>query len=299
MPPRSPAPDSPAPDAAGSRESPESTPEKKSGLGLSGPQVAGSALASVTAALAASWLGVAGTIIGAALGSLFGTVGSALYAQTIRNSRVAVQRIVPTRPATAGQATATAGEADGQDPTDSDDSSETLTLQESSEYEMVPAQQSGLVDRLRALKWKRIIVGSSVVLVIALGAITAFEQLTGSPVSRYTGGNDSQGTTIGRVFDDSASTSSEDSSQDQSGDQGEPNQPDQFDPTTEPDPTSEPSTPDEGDTEETDPEPEPDSGDTDPTTPTKPDPGAQEPLTPPTTDSSTDDEETADPNLPL
>ena len=46
---------------------------------LTGPQIVGSTLAAVTAAVAASYLGVAGTVIGAALVSAGTTVGTAVY----------------------------------------------------------------------------------------------------------------------------------------------------------------------------------------------------------------------------
>lgn len=307
MPSRPPAADAPEPNRADptAPESRERPPEeKKSGLGLSTPQVAGSALASVSAAIAASWLGVAGTIIGAALGSLFGTVGSALYAQTLRNSRVAVQKIVPTRPGPANRANRTGqanqpGRAGQDDAAGSVDNTEESTEESTETQEvMVRADQAGLRDRLRALKWKRILVGSAVVLVIALGAITALEQLTGSPVSRYTGGNDNQGTTIGRVFGGSSSTS-DDTGQDPSGEQNESNQPDHLEPTTTPDPTGDATTDSGGDDSEPT-EPEPDSEPTppaEPTAPAEPDPDAQGPLSPttPTAPASPDTDNDTEP----
>lgn len=242
MPPRSSTPDT-APDS-------EQKPERKSGLGLSGAQVTGSALASVSAAVAASWLGVAGTIIGAALGSLFGTVGSALYAQTLRQSSQAVKRIRPTtasgvRPKNSVNAGAPADQADPN---------------EAGEQERVgPVEKTPLIDRLRVLQWRRIAVATGVVLVVALGAITAFETLTGTPVSSLTGGKDDKGTTIGRVLDRSSNTASDDTSQDQSDGQSqdptsEPGQTEEADPESTTDATAEPtasdSTPSEEATEE-------------------------------------------------
>lgn len=49
-------------------------------------QVAGSALAAVSAAVVASFLGVGGTILGAALGSLIATIGGAVYAHSFRRA---------------------------------------------------------------------------------------------------------------------------------------------------------------------------------------------------------------------
>ena len=144
---------------------PTESPDTPS-LGLSLPQVAGSALAAVTAAVAASWLGVAGTIAGAAVGSVLGTVGSALYAHSLRQGSQAVRRFRPSR--------------DGHS---------------------VRIGDPTWRDRLRELPWRKIAVASAVVLVLALGAITAFEKLTGTSVSRG-----SDGTTVGQVLDRGSSS---------------------------------------------------------------------------------------------
>lgn len=53
---------------------------------LSVPQILGSALAAVTAAVAASYLGVAGTVIGAAVVSIASTVASAVYTHYLKRT---------------------------------------------------------------------------------------------------------------------------------------------------------------------------------------------------------------------
>ena len=145
---------------------PEPESDEPSGLGLSLPQVAGSALAAVSAAVAASWLGVAGTIIGAALGSVVGTVGSAIYAQSLRRGGDAVRRFRPSR--------------DG--------------------HEVIIGEPAWR-QRLAELPWRRIVVASALVLGLALATITLVEQIGGKPVSDLTGKRSGEGTTIGRVFD--------------------------------------------------------------------------------------------------
>jgi hypothetical protein len=50
-------------------------------------QVAASALAAVTATVALSWLGVAGTIVGAAIASVVTVVGNAVYTRSIRHTQ--------------------------------------------------------------------------------------------------------------------------------------------------------------------------------------------------------------------
>ena len=62
---------------------------------LSMPQILGSALAAVTAAVAASYLGVAGTVIGAALVSVASSVGTAIYTHYLKRTGDTVKRHTP------------------------------------------------------------------------------------------------------------------------------------------------------------------------------------------------------------
>ena len=79
------------------------TPQRRP-LGLSLTQIAGGALAAVTAAVAASFLGVAGTITGAAFGSVVSSIGAAVYSTSLsraaRASRVLVVRRAASPPTT-------------------------------------------------------------------------------------------------------------------------------------------------------------------------------------------------------
>ena len=56
------------------------------GLNLSAAQVIASVLATLSAAVAASFLGVAGTLLGAALGSVFSTMGTEIYKHYLQRS---------------------------------------------------------------------------------------------------------------------------------------------------------------------------------------------------------------------
>src|SRR3954469_9644094 len=62
--------------------------------GLSVTQVSGGALAAVTAAVGASYLGVAGTLIGAAVGSVISTVAAALYSNSLSRAARASRTLV-------------------------------------------------------------------------------------------------------------------------------------------------------------------------------------------------------------
>lgn len=88
-------------------------------LNLSATQVCASALAAITATVAASYLGIAGTVIGAAVASVLTVVGNAVYSHSIQSTRERVRTVVPaaarrsrrptttTRPATPTPATPT------------------------------------------------------------------------------------------------------------------------------------------------------------------------------------------------
>src|ERR1700722_7058343 len=56
------------------------------GLNLSAAQVIASVLATLSAAVAASFLGVAGTLLGAALGSVDSTMGTEIYKHYLQRS---------------------------------------------------------------------------------------------------------------------------------------------------------------------------------------------------------------------
>ncbi|AQZ60190.1 Proline-rich protein [[Actinomadura] parvosata subsp. kistnae] len=62
---------------------------------LSVPQILGSALAAVTAAVAASYLGVAGTVIGAAVVSVASTVATAVYTHYLKQTGERVKQHTP------------------------------------------------------------------------------------------------------------------------------------------------------------------------------------------------------------
>ena len=148
----------------------------------------GGALAAVSSAVVLSTLGTAGTLIGAAMGSLVITVGGAVYAHSLRvaRARLAASRTVLVRTRGGGLAEV----ADAAAASDGDDSPAGAD-----------ATGAGRLDRwrqvLRELPWKRILVVSAAVFAVAMAAILAFELATGRPVSSYTGGTDSDsGTSV-------------------------------------------------------------------------------------------------------
>ncbi|MBQ6640651.1 MAG: hypothetical protein IJH84_06415 [Saccharopolyspora sp.] len=73
----------------GKRDESDDRTSKK--IELSGAQVAGGALASVTAALLGSQLGVAGTVFGAGMTSVIITVGGALYQRSLEKTKTKLE----------------------------------------------------------------------------------------------------------------------------------------------------------------------------------------------------------------
>ncbi len=139
----------------------------------------GSALGAVSSAVLLSTLGAAGTIFGAALGSLVITVGGSIYTQSLQKTK---DRVVNVR-------------GNGQRSTSSQSPGSTVV-----ESSNAPPRSSEDPEELpkKSLPWKRII-GLSVGLFVAVMAlILVFELSTGRPVSSYTGG--SSDTKTGTTF---------------------------------------------------------------------------------------------------
>jgi hypothetical protein len=150
---------------------------------------AGAALAAVSAAVLLSTLGAAGTLLGAALGSLCITVGGAFYTHSLKvtKQRVAAAQAFAARAKRSGRETSPVTTADRG----------TQTLMTTEELAGV-AQPRSRAQVLRELPWKRVIAASTALFVVAMGIILAFELSTGRPVSAYTGGTSETdtGTTV-------------------------------------------------------------------------------------------------------
>jgi hypothetical protein len=145
-------------------------------FGLSLTQVVGSAVAAAAAAFGASYLGVAGTIIGAAVGSVIATVASAMYTTSVHRTRQVVRTTVTQWTGT----TATAPVVDPNAP---------------------PIQPAR-----RRPPWSRVALAAAAVLAVALGGITAVETLAGRPLAGVVGGSSASGTSLGNVDGSGGST---------------------------------------------------------------------------------------------
>jgi hypothetical protein len=143
--------------------------------------VGGSALAAVTAAVAASSFGVGGTLVGAAFGAAVTAVGSAVYQHSLERARytyLAVRAYGPKAIKPTAIGLAAKGSAENGS-----------------------AASGAESDGRRAIPWGPLVALSGLGFVVAMIAITASESAIGHPVS----GGRGSGTTIGRVIRDSSS----------------------------------------------------------------------------------------------
>jgi hypothetical protein len=182
-------------------------------------KTAAGALAAVTTAVLLSTLGAVGTLIGAALGSVAATIGSALYAQGLARSRDAVLKAQETALHKVGIAQAEvrrAGRREGDEQEAHLDLADER-LGEAKEDLDEAAQEAGPLswrERFVVLPWRRIALLAAATFAVVVLAITAFELFTGESVAQRTGGSDSQGTTIGGVTGDSGGDGKPDKPQD-------------------------------------------------------------------------------------
>ncbi|MEU4349264.1 hypothetical protein [Streptomyces sp. NPDC023838] len=150
-------------------------------LDLSVPQVAGSALAAIAAAVLASRLGVYGTVIGAGVVSVVATCGGTVFQHLFRRTGEQLRDVtVQSLP----RARRDAG---------------LPVYEDAREGEFGAATVHGT--RLRG--WKRSALGAAVVFAVAMGGITAYELASGGELG---GGG---GTTFGSVVSGSGGTSSQ------------------------------------------------------------------------------------------
>ena len=155
-------------------------------------QVAGSALAAVSSAVLLSTVGVAGTIIGAALGSVVVTAGGSIYSHYLEISRhrVAAAQSV----ARARKTRSRSARLDPQQQKRADDELHQAEeqLADAEDETVKPSWR----EPLAGLRWRRIAAAAAAIFVAAMLIIVTFEMVTGRAVSTYTGGTDGNPRTL-------------------------------------------------------------------------------------------------------
>jgi hypothetical protein len=153
---------------------------------------AGGALGAVSSAVLLSSLGAAGTLLGAALGSLCITVGGAVYSHylAMTKDRVAAQAFAARRTGRVRELVPAQAGAGPQ--------AEEHRRAEDVDHTDRPDAKRSVGQLLQALPWKRIVALSAALFAMTMVVIVAFELSTGRAVSTYTGGtsNTSVGTSI-------------------------------------------------------------------------------------------------------
>ena len=194
------------------------TPDSPQKLEIDWLRTAGGAFAAVSSAFLLSTLGAAGTIIGAALGSVIVTVGGALYTQGLARSHqrlarvqsLAVRKVGATQ-AEVRRAARASGEGDAVDAqlVQGEQRLDEPIDELGSMAEQPPGP--GWRERFVVLPWKRIALIAAALFVAVILAITAFELVAGRSLSSITGGSDGEGrTTIGRISGGSGGSSEKD-----------------------------------------------------------------------------------------
>lgn len=158
-------------------------------------KTAASALAAVSSAVLLSTLGAAGTLIGAAVGSVVFTVTSHLYSTGLARSTRTMAKAQETALLKVGIAQAEvrrAGRRQGNDEAVEAhlEAADERLGQAKADLDEAAVPPPTLRDRLILLPWKRIAVLAAATFAVAVLVIVAFEGLTGRSVSSYTGGSD-------------------------------------------------------------------------------------------------------------
>lgn len=195
--------------AASPAESSATGDEARAGaLDLSFTKIVGGAAAAVTTAVAASFLGVSGTITGAAFGSIVSSIAAALYAHSLKSAGTRI-RTTATVVRRTGQRT----DADPQDPATVPPELTGRSAPLPGETVVVASTETGPAEgrvspqaaaarprqRDRSRGWKPVAVLAGFIFVVALGAISVTELFLGHPISNSQSTGTSVGAAVGRA----------------------------------------------------------------------------------------------------
>lgn len=167
-----------------------------SGIDLT--RILGGALAAVCAAVAGSFLGVAGTLVGAAVASVIGSVGTEIYSRSINRGTKKLQ-------STLAPAFIKAPAAVGTPPVEAatEEDSPSHTVAESTDVSDPAANPAPKAKP--GIRWKRVALAAGLLFVLAMSAIFVVELMAGRSVASMVGQDSSGGTTLGSVVDGNSS----------------------------------------------------------------------------------------------
>lgn len=159
------------------------TVSQQNPLEISWTRSAGSALGAVSSAVLLSTLGVAGTLTGAALGSLVITVGGTIYSNSLQATRQRVLKSTVRGDQPSARARDDRNLGDAADIPAQEHTSAPLPELDD------PRPGTPWRQVLRDLPWKHITWVAAALFTVAMALILAFELTTGRAVSSYTGGS--------------------------------------------------------------------------------------------------------------
>jgi hypothetical protein len=169
---------------------PEQPPAKK----LNAVEVVAGTLAAVSSAVAASALGVEGTLTGAAVGSVVATLGTALYAKSLRGTKNRLQDLRPrrsARPPRGPDRTRQVGR-----------SSAKVAGSDTAVSAGAAARLTGTVYGRRKRRWPVVAATSAAAVAafgLAIALITGVELALGQPLANLYGKHTDGGTTLSTV----------------------------------------------------------------------------------------------------
>jgi len=138
------------------------------------PKTIAGTLAAVSAAVVGSFLGVAGTLVGAAVASIVGSVGTEIYQRWINRGSQKIKTTFVTAPAAVGTPPVAAAE-------------------EESPSDEPPAPP-------RNIRWGRVATVAGALFVLAMGLLTAAELISHKSVADAVGNKSSGTTTVGSLL---------------------------------------------------------------------------------------------------
>jgi hypothetical protein len=164
-----------------------------SGIQIS--KVVAGTLAAVSAAVIGSFLGVAGTLAGAAIASIVGSVGTEIYQRSLDRGAKKLQTLTPTFV----KAPAAIGTPEVAAATEEDSPSHTVPeelKQDSPEDGATP--EGGAVEApKRQVRWGRVALAAAALFVFALIPLTFVEMASGRTIANLVGSSQATGTTLG------------------------------------------------------------------------------------------------------
>jgi hypothetical protein len=157
-----------------------------SGIQIS--KVVAGTLAAVSAAVIGSYLGVAGTLAGAAIASIVGSVGTEIYQRSLDRGAKKIQTLAPTFV----KAPAAIGTPEVAAATDEDSPSHTVPEELKEE---TPAASTGVPKR--EIRWSRVGLAAVALFLLAMVPLTVVEMASGRTLANIVGSSAATGTTLG------------------------------------------------------------------------------------------------------